>query len=270
MVPEGAPTRVPAAIGVSFGIRLPLTCSSPALVPARPGFTRRRDVGISRAMVKPSTGPRTTSTTDRDAPTRTAIGIAVSLLRVLWAEGANDHPVAEHPAHLALPHARDRPGSRGLCACPGPTYYETGLLGCIAVIRTCWSMAPITGSSSIARTGEFHDIHPPGDRQTTSPGYCPAQYPPLPRGCRIPGRAVARHARCLGKVSGAPLPNNRTERCRLPDGAVHGDGPVGHRDRRATCHAIGANEHSPRRSPGGGDQADGRGWQHPSLKRSEQ
>jgi ubiquinol-cytochrome c reductase cytochrome b subunit len=263
---EGALRVFPAVQWVVFGHTFAFNVFIPALVPLGLLFT---GAGVWPFIEQWVTGDKTEhhiNDRPRNAPTRTAIGVAViTFYGVLWAEGANDI--------LAV-------------------HLDTSLYTLTEIAQVAWLVAPIiayivtkriclglqrkdahllehgieTGIIEQRPNGEFHEItEPVTDEDDLARLYSRPHYPPLPGpgsdDVPAPGMRGA-----IGKVR-ERLYNVVTESVPLPTETAHGNGHGnGHAiegNGHGTGHSVEGNGHvgvgdghAPAAVPAGSEQAD--------------
>jgi ubiquinol-cytochrome c reductase cytochrome b subunit len=247
---EGALRVFPAWQWVVFGHTFAFNVFIPALVPLGLIFTGAAVWPFIEQWVTGDKREHHLNDRPRNAPTRTAIGIAViTFYGILWAEGAND-VIAEHfdvSLYLTTEIAR-------------VAWFVGPILAYIITKRICLGLqmkdvhllehGVETGIIRQTPVGEFIEETRPVSEEARAVLESRPTYPPLPpadgdeEGVPAPGMRGA-----IGKVR-ARLYNVATESVPLPANG-HGDG-------HGNGHAVAANGHGePAAVPAGGSgQAD--------------
>jgi ubiquinol-cytochrome c reductase cytochrome b subunit len=263
---EGALRVFPAVQWVFFGHTFAFNVFIPALVPLGALFTGAAFWPFVEQWV---TGDRTEhhiNDRPRNAPTRTAIGIAViTFYGVLWAEGANDI-LADH-LNISL-YLTTQIAQVAWLVLPIIAYIITKRI-CLGLQRKDSHLLEHgieTGIIEQRPNGEFHEItRPVTDEDDLARLRSRPQYPPLPsrdaadQGVPAPGMRGA-----IGKVR-ERLYDVVTESVPLPDGPAHGDGHGNGHAIEGNGHAVEGDGHTPAAVPAGSDQAESEGGSSPEA-----
>jgi ubiquinol-cytochrome c reductase cytochrome b subunit len=255
---EGALRVFPAWQWVVFGHTFAFNVFIPALVPLGALFTGAAVWPFIEQWVTGDKREHHVNDRPRNAPTRTAIGIAViTFYGVLWAEGANDILADHFNVSLYL-----------LTEIARIAWFVGPIVAYIITKRICLGLQRKdahllehgieTGIIEQRPNGEFIEItEPVTDEDDLAVLRSRPDYPPLPAsgesadGVPAPGMRGA-----IGKVR-ERLYNVVTESVPLPTGPAHGNGHAieGNGHSGGNGHSEG-NGHAPAAVPAGSEQAD--------------